>query len=118
VNPRQGGAIKITKTRKHAASDTPSADPHEGVEFTITGGGLLSGEVVTPDENGVACFDGWLLSSFDGVGNYTVTETGPAGDEADGDGDEVVTVTEASECGDGNEATVAFNNAPLTSITV
>jgi hypothetical protein len=118
VDPRQGGAIKITKTRKHAASDTPSADPHEGVEFTITGGGLLSGEVVTTDENGEACFDGLLLSSFDGVGDYTVTETVPANYVADGDEAKDVTVTEASECDDGNEATVAFANTPLTDITV
>ena len=38
VNERMKGAIKITKTRKHAAAANPAADPHANVSFTVTGG--------------------------------------------------------------------------------
>ena len=107
VNELQTGAIKITKDRKHAAAGSGD-HPHAGVDFTIEGGGV--DETVTTDANGEACLDGL---SF---GDYTVTEVTPAG-YAPNDPEDV-TVSAVSNCGDGNEATVAFHNTPLTNITV
>jgi Prealbumin-like fold domain len=113
---REKGAIKITKSRKHAA-DGPGDHPHEGVTFTVTGGSLpAGGTTVTTDANGEACVDGLVLSSF--VGDYTVTETIPDGYSASPTSD-TVTVTTESTCGDGNEAAAGpFHNIPLTNLTV
>jgi hypothetical protein len=108
VNELQTGAIKITKDRKHAAAG-PGDHPHEGVEFTVSNDDDVS-ETATTGTNGEACVDGL---SF---GDYTVTETTPAG-YAPND-PEPVTVSAVSECGDDNEATVAFHNTPLTNVTV
>lgn len=118
VNSRSTGAIRITKTRKHAAAAIPGADPHAGVKFTITGGSLAAGVEVTTDANGTACRDGLVLSTFAGIGDYTVTETVPTGYVADGALAKSVTVSLASTCGDGNEAPVAFANTPKTNISV
>jgi Prealbumin-like fold domain len=113
---REKGAILITKTRKHAA-DGAGDHPHAGVEFTVTGGSLpAGGTTVTTDSTGHACLDGLVLSGF--VGDYTVTETVPAGYSASPTSD-TVTVTTESTCGDGNEAAAGpFHNTPLTDITV
>ena len=112
---RERGAILITKTRKHAA-DGPGDHPHNGVEFTITGGSLpAGGTTVTTSGEGQACLDGLVLSSF--VGDYTVTETLPSGYQADGPLAKTVTVSAESTCGDGNEAPVSFSNTPLTDIS-
>ncbi|HEX2741367.1 MAG TPA: hypothetical protein VHM69_13055 [Rubrobacter sp.] len=112
---RERGAILITKTRKHAA-DGPGDHPHNGVEFTITGGSLpAGGTTVTTSGEGQACLDGLVLSSF--VGDYTVTETLPSGYQADGALAKTVTVSAESTCGDGNEAPVSFSNTPLTDIS-
>lgn len=116
VNPRQRGAIKITKTRKHAA-DGAGDHPHAGVKFTITGGELdVAGVEVTTDANGEACVDNLVLTSF--VGPYSVTETVPDNYVADGDTSKSVSVTQEATCGSGNEDSVAFSNTPLTDITV
>jgi Prealbumin-like fold domain len=109
VDSQEAGAIKITKTRKHAA--TPDNDAHEGVTFTISGGSLQDPVEVVTDANGVACYDGLL------DGSYTVTETVPSGYVSD-DAEKSVSVTAESSCGDGNEAPVSFHNTPLTDITV
>jgi hypothetical protein len=113
---REKGAILITKMRKHAAEGTGD-HPHAGVEFTVTGGSLpAGGTTVTTDSAGHACLDGLVLSGF--VGDYTVTETVPAGYSASPTSD-TVTVTTESTCGDGNEAAAGpFHNTPLTDITV
>jgi hypothetical protein len=112
---RERGAILITKTRKHAAAG-PGDHPHAGVEFTITGGELpAAGITATTDAAGEACVDGLVLSGF--VGDYTVTETVPAGYKAAKLSD-TATVDTESVCGDGNEATVSFSNMPLTDLTV
>jgi len=119
INPRKTGAIKITKTRKHADATNPASDPHAGVEFTITGGKLAAaGTKVTTNDQGVACLSGLLLSSFADVGNYTVTETVPTNYVADGDVAKTVTVSQSGTCSDGNAATVSFSNTPLTNISV
>jgi hypothetical protein len=112
TNSRQLGAIEITKTRKHAAAD-PSTQPHSGVDFTITGGDLpAGGTVVTTDASGVACLDGLAFAS-----DYVVTESIPAGYVSD-DAVKEAAVSANSDCGDGNEAKLAFENTPLTNIEV
>lgn len=116
IDDREKGAILITKTRKHAAAG-PGDHPHAGVTFTVTGGELpAAGVTAVTNAQGEACVDGLVLSSF--VGDYTVTETVPAGYSASPTSD-IVTVTQESTCGDGNEAAAGpFHNTPLTNLTV
>jgi hypothetical protein len=105
TDPRQTGAILVTKTRKHAA-DGAGDHPHAGVDFTVNG-------VTKPtDANGQACFDGLL------PGNYTVHETTPAGYH--GEADKTVTVNNQASCSDNpyTGETVTFHNTPLTDISV
>lgn len=107
TNKLQQGAIKVTKTRKHAASGSGD-HPHAGVNFTV------DGVTKATDANGEACFDGLDF------GNYTATETVPAGYMADGDTSKSVTVDNGATCDDdpyGGE-TVSFSNTPLTNLTV
>ncbi len=116
---RETGAILITKTRKHAASGSGD-HPQSGVTFTVTGGELdADGIDVVTDSNGEACVDGLVLSSFAGVGDYTVTETVPSGYSAD-DGPATVTVDTEATCDDDPYVgeTADFHNTPLTNITV
>lgn len=118
VNSREVGAIKIVKTRKHAA--TGSGDyPHQGVTFTVTGGELPpAGVQAVTDANGVACVPGLLVSAF--AGDYTVTESVPAGYHLVGANGKTATVVESE--GDCDPitpaATVSFKNMPLTNLTV
>jgi len=105
VNPRQRGAILITKVKKHAASGSGD-HPHAGVDFTV------NGVTRTTDANGNVCFDNLL------PGSYTVHEVTPAGYA--GEADKTVTVDNPATCTDnpyGGE-TVTFTNLPLTNITV
>jgi hypothetical protein len=106
VDNRALGAIKVTKTYKHAASD-PSVGPQSGVSFTV------NGVTKQTDVNGVACFDGLAF------GDYTVTETVPTGYNVDGN-DKSVTVNNAAGCSDASYVgeTVSFTNTPLTDIFV
>lgn len=110
VNQRETGAIKITKTRKHAAAPGGTG-PQSGVTFTITGGGLSSPVQVVTNSSGTACLDKLYY------GDYTVTEVVPAGYVSD-DATQPVSVSTESGCGDGKETAVAFHNTPLTDITV
>jgi hypothetical protein len=105
VDPRQRGAIEVTKLRKHAA-DGPGDHPQSGVEFTV------NGVTKTTDANGKACFDNLLF------GDYTVHETTPAG--YNGEADKTVTVNNKSSCSDNpyTGETVTFHNMPLTNITI
>ena len=104
TNQLQTGAIKVTKTRKHAA-EGPGDHPQAGVTFTVNGVSKVT------DANGVACFDGLLF------GTYTVHETVPAGYH--GEADKQVTVDNAASCSDASYVgeTVSFHNTPLTNIT-
>ena len=104
VNPRQLGAIQLTKTEKHAAA-TGGVQPHAGVAFTI------AGQAVVTDANGQACVGGLQFGSYD------VIETVPAGYVADGATTKSVEVNQAGTCAAGFE-TVSFSNTPLTNITV
>jgi hypothetical protein len=106
TNQLQTGAIKVTKTRKHAA-DGPGDHPHAGVDFTV------NNVTKTTDANGEACFDGLTF------GTYTVHETVPAGYHVDAN-DKQVTVDNTAACSDnpyGGE-TVSFHNTPLTNVSV
>jgi hypothetical protein len=105
VNPRQLGAIQLTKTEKNASTEG-GVRPHEGVDFTI------AGQAVTTDANGQACIGGLALGQ-----SYDVVETVPAGYVADGETTKSVTVDQAGTCDAGFE-TVEFSNTPLTNITV
>ncbi len=105
VDPRQVGAILVTKTRKHAA-DGAGDHPHAGVDFTVNG-------VTKPtDAAGHACFDGLLF------GDYTVHEVTPAGYH--GEADKTVVVDNKASCSDASYVgeTVTFHNTPLSNITV
>ena len=106
TNTLQQGAIKVTKTRKHAA-DGPGSHPHAGVSFTV------NGVTKQTDANGVACFSGLNF------GSYTVHETVPGGYSVDAN-DKSVTVDNAASCDDNPYAgeSVSFVNTPLTDITV
>lgn len=105
VDPRQRGAITVTKLRKHAASG-PGDHPQAGVTFTVNGQSRVTGT------NGQACFDGLLF------GSYTVTETVPAGYH--GEAPKTVTVNNEATCADATYVgeTVTFINIPLTDLTV
>jgi hypothetical protein len=105
IDPRQRGAILVTKTRKHAASGSGD-HPHEGVDFTV------NGVTKATDANGKVCFDNLLFSS------YTVTETVPAGYA--GEAPKAVTVDNRASCSDlvyvGEN--VSFHNTPLSTLAV
>lgn len=103
------GALKIVKTRKHAAAN-PTTQPHAGVEFAVSGGTLPAGTKVTTNDAGVAC-----LAGID-PGSYTVTETVPAGYAVTSQNPQTANVVADSTC-DG-AATVTFTNMPLTDLTV
>ena len=105
VDPRQRGAILITKTRKHAA-DGSGDHPHAGVNFTV------NGVTQATDANGQVCFDNLQF------GDYAVHETTPAGYA--GEADKTVTVNNAATCADVPFVgeTVGFSNTPLSNITV
>jgi len=103
------GALKIVKTKKHAAS-TPTTQPHAGVVFGVTGGTLPAGTTATTDANGVACIAGIE------AGNYTVTETVPTGYAVTSANPQTATVVEDTTCA--TATPVTFTNVPLTNITV
>jgi Prealbumin-like fold domain len=105
VNTLKQGAIKVTKTRKHAA-EGPGDHPHSGVDFTV------DGVTKTTDANGEACFDNLAF------GDYTVHEVTPAGYH--GEADKTVTVDNEASCSDVPYVgeSVSFHNTPLTDITV
>ena len=117
--PTNCGAIEITKTRKHAAAGSGD-QPHAGVTFTITGGSLpTAGTTVVTNAQGKACLDGLEQ------GNYTVTETVPAGYKSDAAGNtppnsKAVMVDSTGDCSDDPfvDEKVSFHNTPLTDITV
>ncbi|MGW1345296.1 SpaA isopeptide-forming pilin-related protein [Kribbella sp. NPDC002412] len=106
VDPRQRGAIEVTKTRKHAASG-PGKHPHAGVTFTVNGVSQVT------DANGKVCFDGLLF------GSYSVTETLPANYATDGPLIKTVVVNNKASCTDSPYVgeTVAFGNTRLSTIT-
>lgn len=113
TNARIRGAILVKKFRYHAAGGLNLWQQHNGVTFTLSGGGLTAQAKATAD--GVACFDGLLLSDI--AGSYTVTETVPAGYVAVGSAAQLVSVVQGGTCSAGY-AEATFYNLPLTNFTV
>jgi Prealbumin-like fold domain len=108
VNNQQLGAIKVTKTAKHAASG-PGDHPQQGVNFTVNGVTKATGA------DGTACFDNLAF------GPYDVVETLPAGYSADeADLTKPVTVDSNANCADATYVgeSVSFHNTPLTNLTI
>jgi Prealbumin-like fold domain len=107
LNLASCGAIKVTKTRKHAA-DGPGPHPQAGVAFTV------NGVTQTTDANGQTCFGNLQF------GSYSVTETLPAGYVADGPLTKTVVVDNVASCTATPYAgeTVSFSNTPLTDLSV
>jgi Prealbumin-like fold domain len=106
TNKQNLGAIKVTKTRKHAA-DGPGDHPHAGVNFTV------NGVTTATNSNGVACFDGLAFAT------YTVHETVPSGYSVDAN-DKSVTVDNTASCSDATYVgeSVSFHNTPLTDLSI
>jgi hypothetical protein len=109
INTNNCGAIKVTKTRKHAA-DGAGDHPQSGVTFTVNGVSKVTGT------DGTACFDGLALNQ-----QYSVVETLPAGYAADEvDLTKEVTPDNSASC----TATtyvgenVSFRNTPLTNVGI
>jgi len=101
------GAIKITKTRKHAASGSGDF-PHAGVTFDVGGQSVVTGA------DGTVCVDGLALGD-----EVVVTETVPTGYSSD-DSVKEVTPDNAASCDDspyGGE-NVSFHNTPLTDVVI
>jgi hypothetical protein len=101
------GAIKVTKTYKHAA--TPLDTTQAGVTFTIGTTAKVTGD------DGTVCFDGLALNQ-----PVNVVETLPAGYSADQPVSQSVTPNNAADCDDdpfGGE-TVSFGNTPLTDVSI
>lgn len=106
LNLANCGAIKIIKTRKHAA-DGPGDHPHAGVTFTVNGTTVVTGA------DGTACVGNLQF------GSYTVTETVPAGYAADGATSKTVVVDNVASCGTPYVGeSVSFGNTPLTDLSV
>jgi hypothetical protein len=107
VSSNNCGAIKVTKTYKHAASGSGD-HPQAGVTFTAGGVSKVT------NANGEVCFDGLALNQA-----VTVTETVPAGYVSD-DSEQTITPDNAAGCSDasfGGE-TLSFHNTPLTNVTI
>lgn len=117
IDPRQRGAIKVTKTFKDASSSAnPKVSPHAGVTFTLKQGSTTVASGST-NANGVVCFDNLLF------GSYSVVETVPANFSAEtgaGTTGKSVSVDNKATCGGDPYAgeSVSFVNTPLSSITV
>jgi hypothetical protein len=112
VDPRKRGAIQVTKTAKHKDS---SSKPNLAATFTVKQGTTTVGTITTDPVTGIGCLGDLPF------GSYTVTETsGQPGYKLDPD-TETVNVSSKGTCsGTGSEgpAKVAFQNVPLTNITV
>ena len=109
IDPKQTGAILITKVAKHAAAESGEI-ALAGVEFEIDGE-----SVGTTDANGQICVDGLVQSETARVVHEVAAPTGYAGAD-----DQNVVVDNAADCDDdpyGGES-VTFTNTPLTDITV
>jgi hypothetical protein len=110
INHKRGGAIKIVKTRDHAALGVgPHA--HQGVTFKVRRNGYPDQTGMT-DSNGVVCIGGLDL------GPYTVTELLPAEYKAAGLVTRDVNVVEGSCPNPDPTNVLQFHNIPLTNITM
>jgi hypothetical protein len=108
LNFNDCGALKISKTAKHAAAESGSIN-QAGVTFTVTPPVGDAFDVVTGTD-GTVCVAGLE------AGSYSVTESVPTGYAAGGDLTKTATVTQGTTCAD--VTAVAFVNIPLTTFTV
>jgi hypothetical protein len=110
VDPRLRGAIRVTKTAKHA--DTSGATSANLVAtFTVKKGTATVGTITT-DTAGDGCLDGLLFGT-----DYSITETTvPTGYAAPAARTGLV-VNASASCPSGGTA-YSFENKPLTDITV
>jgi len=114
VDPRDPGAIVVTKTAKnHTLGGNP---PLPGVTFELwnaDASAKLAGPL-TSNANGQVCFDGLTLGL-----TYTVKETGaPTGYLID-TASKTVSVTKTASCSATTDAaTLSFTDTPLSSFTV
>jgi hypothetical protein len=107
TNTQQLGAIKITKTSSKGTNPGLA-----GAKFSITGPNSYSTSV-TSGSDGTICVDSLPF------GTYSVTETDPpTGYSIDDSTAHDVAVNTNSTCGDGNEATFAATDTPLSNIQV
>jgi Prealbumin-like fold domain len=109
VDKQQLGAIKITKTSSKGTHPALA-----GATFAITSGGTpIAGSPFTTGSDGTVCVDHLPF------GTYSVQETAaPPGYAIDDTAAHDVSVSANSTCGDGNEATFAATDTPLSKITV
>jgi hypothetical protein len=107
VSSQNCGAIKVSKTYKHAASGSGD-HPQAGVTFTVDGVAKVTGA------DGTVCYDGLALNQ-----SYNVVETVPAGYVSD-DSEQSVTPDNAASCSDDPYVgeTVNFHNTPLTNVSI
>jgi uncharacterized surface anchored protein len=106
VDPRQFGAILVTKTAKNHSLGA-GQHPLAGAEFTV------NGVQKTTDSNGQACFDNLAIGT-----EYAVSEdSAPTGYSID-TASKNVTVDHAASCSAGTPNGVSFTDTPLTTITV
>jgi hypothetical protein len=111
-NVVQRGSLSIHKSAKHAASPTGSIN-QSGVIFTITNATNGTNAQVTTDANGNACAQNLPVSLLDG--NYTITETVPAG-YANANPVQTYSVVANTTCASAMVA--SFVNTPLTNLSV
>jgi hypothetical protein len=112
TNTLEKGAVAINKQAKHAASG-PGDHPQAGVTFTVTNATNGTNATVVTDANGNACVPNLTVSALDG--NYTVTESLPAGYVNDTPLSQSYTVVTGTTCA--TATPLAFHNIPLTNIT-
>jgi uncharacterized surface anchored protein len=104
VDPRQHGAILVTKTVK--VPGTTGTQPLAGVNFTV------NNVTTATDAQGHACFSGLTLNQ-----GYTVHETAPAG--YSGSADQTITPTAAGDCSaNATKAAANFTDKPLTDLSI
>jgi Prealbumin-like fold domain len=107
TNTLQNGAIRISKTAKHADD---GSSPNLVAGFTVTDSGAGTHPVST-NSSGSGCVDGIP------PGLATVSETGPPTGYSAGP-DVQVTVVAGTTCANANGVLASFDNIPLTNITV
>jgi hypothetical protein len=112
TNVVQRGSLSIHKSAKHAAAESGSIN-QAGVTFTVTNPTNGTSVQVVTDANGNACAQNLPVSLLDG--DYTITETVPAG-YANANPVQTYTVVANTTCGSAMVA--SFVNTPLTNLSV
>ena len=112
TNVVERGALSIHKSAKHAAAPGGTRN-HAGVTFTVTNATNGTSAVVQTDADGNACVADLPVSFLDG--DYTITETVPAG-YVNAEPVQTYTVVEDTDCASAMVA--SFVNTPLTNLSV